>query len=405
MAYLPLANILHYRLRSALSALGIGIGVCMLITLSGLARGSLEEIADRWESVRADLIVMPRGWGEGAVDKSGSALPDKYAQLILGRHGDLVERATPVFTWPIKLAGQDQLAVGIDAADFDVFSGGRTPAGRLFDPHGRFSLYLEHALLTPATGPGGDDMTMDISPEQLARHGGLELVIDRRLAKAGGYSLGQTVHTANHDWTIVGIVPEGVMSRVFLPRRTAQFLFGSGDITRGTLLFVKLRPGVDVGPAARVLGDDLRQDVVPLTRYRGMLREKFGIMYLYVDAVNVVALVIAFLFIMVTLYMMVLQRTREIAILKSSGASAMFLVRQVAAESVLLTSAGLAVGVGLSFAAAWAIHAARPLLTVRITPHWVALAGVVAMAGALAAAIFPAWRAMRVDMAEALSYE
>ena len=39
MTPLPLANILHHKLRSALSMLGIGIGVCMLIALSGLARG------------------------------------------------------------------------------------------------------------------------------------------------------------------------------------------------------------------------------------------------------------------------------------------------------------------------------------------------------------------------------
>ena len=50
MAYLPLANIMHHKLRSALSALGIGIGICMLVTLSGLARGSVYEIAERWEA-------------------------------------------------------------------------------------------------------------------------------------------------------------------------------------------------------------------------------------------------------------------------------------------------------------------------------------------------------------------
>jgi len=57
---LPLANILHHTLRSTLSALGIGIGICMLVTLSGLARGTLYEVADRWEQVRADLIAYLR---------------------------------------------------------------------------------------------------------------------------------------------------------------------------------------------------------------------------------------------------------------------------------------------------------------------------------------------------------
>ena len=36
MAFRPLANVLHHKLRSVLSSLGIGIGICMLITLAGL---------------------------------------------------------------------------------------------------------------------------------------------------------------------------------------------------------------------------------------------------------------------------------------------------------------------------------------------------------------------------------
>ncbi len=405
MGYLPLANILHHKLRSALSALGIGVGICMLVTLAGLSRGSLSEIADRWESVDADLIVLPRGWGENASDKSGSALPDRYAERILQAHPQIVRRVVPVFTWPIRLAGQDHTAVGVDSAQWEFLSGGRKlQAGRLCDPQGRFARWLDEKLLT--TG-GKSDQVLELTERDLSdpEHDGLELVIDARLAKAGGYGLGQTVEVANHRWTIVGIAPTGVMARVFLPRRTAQYLFGNGDVTKSSLMFVKLAEGVDIGPAARALAATTGQDVVPLSRYRGMLIEKFGIMFVYVDAVNAIALIIAFLFIMVTLYTMVLQRTREIAILKSCGASDLFLLRQVLAESLLLTGAGTAAGVAMSFLAAWLIQAARPLLTVTITPHWIAIAAGAALAGATVAALYPAWWATRVDVAEALTLE
>ena len=407
MAYLPLANLLHHKLRSLLSALGIGIGVCMLITLSGLARGSLYEVAERWESVDADLIVFPRGWGENASDKSGSGLADGYARKIRQAHPDIVRRVVPVFTWPVRLAGQDHLAAGVDANQWHALSGGRRLLrGRLFDPDGRFAEWLERKLLAPA-GPQQGEEVLEITPAELGdeAHDGLELVIDTRLARAGGYRLGRRVRFANHTWRIVGIAPAGVMARVFLPRRTAQFLFGSGDITKSTLMFVKLADGVDVGPAARAIGRTVRQDVVPLGRYRGMLVEKFGILFTYVDAVNVVALIIAFLFIMVTLYTLVLQRTREIAILKSQGASNAFIVRQVLAESVLLTGAGTAVGIALSFLAAWGVETARPLLTVAITGRWIAVAVAAAAVGAVLSGLYPAWRAVRVDVVEALTLE
>jgi ABC-type lipoprotein release transport system permease subunit len=422
MANLPLANLLHHKLRSVLSALGIGIGICMLVTLSGLSRGSLFEIAERAESVNADLIVSPRGWGENTADKAGSALPDKYAKLILDRHGDIVAWAAPVFVWPMRLAGQEHRAAGVDPNNLTMLTGGRKLSeGRCFDPNGQFAAWIERMLLAPSPAPAagdagaGPDGGNDLADEQVLNltqadladpnHDGLELVIDSRLAKAGRYRVGQTVNAAGHDWKIVGIVPAGAMTRVFLPLRTAQFLFGSGDVTKSTMILVKLKPGVDLGPAARAIQKTVGHDVTPLARYRAMLVEKFGIIFTYVDIVNAVALVIAFLFIMITLYTMVLQRTREIAILKSFGASDAFILRQVLVESLMLTGFGTLVGIAMSFIAAWLIQAIRPLLTVTITWQWIAIALAAAAAGAVASGLYPAWRAIRVDVIEALTME
>ena len=402
MACLPLANILHHKLRSVLCALGIGLGLCMLITLSGLARGTLYEVADRWESVDADLIVFPQGWGGSAASRSGSGLSDANAALIRSRNGDLVRRVVPVFTWHVQIGRQDQMVAGVDPADFRSLSGGRGLAeGRLFDPAGKFARWLERQILR-----GGDD-EFDPNEAELSHedHNGLEIVVDERLAKAEGYHVGKTIFAANHHWTVVGIVPAGAMTRVFMPRRTAQFLFGSGDIHKSTLMFVKLKGGVDVGRASEAIARTIHNDVVPLSSYRGMLVEKFGILFTYVDTVNAIALIIAFLFTMITLYTMVLQQRREIAILKSCGASGGFILRQVMGESMLLTAGGVAVGIAMSFLAGGVIELFIPLKTVAITWRWIAIAIAAAAAGAITSALYPAWRAAKVDMVEALMFE
>ena len=404
MTYLPLANLLHHKLRSALSAIGIGIGICMLVTLSGLSRGSLYEVADRWEGVDADLFAYPDIWEGSITSLSGVGLPDKYADAMLAEHGDIVQDVVPVFLWQVRLGGQGQLAAGVDTGCFAALTGGRVLIeGRVFDPDGRFASWLEGRLLGPSAG--GDE-PVAISPADLAdpRHRGLEMVVDARLAKAAGITLNQTVSMAGHDFSVVGIVPAGGLSRVFMPRRTAQYLFGSGDITKSTLLFVKLRKGIDPDLAAREL-HRLGVEVVQISQFRHMLENQFGIMFVYVDAVNAVAIAIAFLFIMITLYTMVLQRTREIAILKSSGASNAFIVRQVLAESLMLTGVGTAAGIAMSFAAGAIAEAFFPLLTVRIGVHWVAIGVAVAAIGAIVSACYPAWRAARIDMVEALSWE
>jgi putative ABC transport system permease protein len=247
---------------------------------------------------------------------------------------------------------------------------------------------------------------VDIGPEDLAdpNHDGLELVVDSRLADYGDLRVGQKAPIGGHAFTIVGIVEAGRLSRAFMPRRTAQLLFGLGSVSKSTVLFIDIPDGADPQAAADRM-QTVGPAVAPVEDYGRMLRAQWAVMFDYVNAVNAIALIIAFLFIMNTLYTMVLQRTREIAILKSSGASNAFILRQVLGESLLLTGAGAIVGVGLSYLAALVIRAVRPLLTVNITWEWIAVAGVAALVGAALSALYPAWRAMRVDMVEALSTE
>ncbi len=411
MAYLPLANLMHHKLRSALSAFGIGLGICMLVTLSGLSRGSLYEVADRWDAVDADLFAYPEIWAGNVTNLTGDRLSDKYAEKLMQTHGDIISSVIPVFIWRVRLAGQGQLSAGVDPENWNVLVGGRKlSAGRMYDPDNRFSDWIARQLLSIDQDDADDERDLEEILELTAKdladpeHNGLEIIVDSRLAEAGGFEVNDTVHMANYDFTVVGIVPAGGMTRVYLPRRTSQFLFGNGDITKSTLLFIKLKDGVDPTAAARKL-KMFGLDVAQIEQFRFMLEKQFGIMFVYVDAVNIIALVIAFLFIMITLYTMVLQRTRDIAILKSSGASNAFLVRQVLAESLLLTLGGTLMGIGLSVPAGLAIEHFWPLLTVQTSWRWIMAASIAAVIGAFVSGLYPAWRATRVDMVEAMSYE
>ena len=402
MSYLPLANILHHKLRSVLSALGIGVGICMLITLSGLSRGSLGEIADRWESVDADLIAYPKGMGSKITTLSGALLSDKAADRFM-EHKDLVQSVVPILLSGGAIGGQDNMFSGIDPWDWKTLTKGLKPIdGVLPDPDGKFTRWYEKTVLTPSTQP--DAPALDIGEKMVADHGGMELMVDERLAKKAHFHVGDTVDMENHRWKIVGICPSGVITRVFMPRRTAQKFFGSGSIHNSTLMFVKLRPGVDSNDACAKLSCEFA-DLMPVRQYRARLDHTYGMMYTYIDIVNGIALVIAFLFIMITLYMMVLQRTRDIAILKSCGASNWFILRQMLSESALLTFTGTAGGIVLSFPAAWLIQAFAPLLTVQLSLKWIVVAILAASAGSLVSGLYPGWRATRVDMVEALTNE
>ena len=407
MTLLPLANILHYKLRSVLSAFGIGVGICMLVVLSGLSRGSLGEVADRWESVAAELIAVPKGYDDDGNDNiitlSGLGVRDRFADYLLREHGGTVRRACPVFLYKLNLGGQGHTASGIDAGDWDVIARGRPLVeGRLPDADGAFARWFDARL--KRGGGEGDDV---LQPEQLlaeiAEHGGFEMVIDQRLARVTKLRVGDDVAVGQHTWRVVGIAPEGVISRIFVPRRTSQHVFGHSTVF-STIQFVQLQSGVDPSAARKTLADE-NAGMILVTDYRRKLEKQFEVMFKYISVANGLALVIAFLFIMSTLYTMVLQRTREIAILKSCGASGAFIIRQILAESLLLTLLGVAIGLAITWPAKWGIEHAAPLLTVTIGWPYVLAGLAAAVLGAMVSAMYPAYRATRVDMVEALTLE
>ena len=118
-----------------------------------------------------------------------------------------------------------------------------------------------------------------------------------------------------------------------------------------------------------------------------------------------VAVVVGFLVIFQSMYTAVMERTREIGILKSLGASKWYIVNVVLRETVLLAIAGIVVGIILSFVTRRVIMFEKPVLRLFWSNEWVLRAAVIAVVGALAGALYPAWKAARRDPIEALAYE
>jgi putative ABC transport system permease protein len=125
----------------------------------------------------------------------------------------------------------------------------------------------------------------------------------------------------------------------------------------------------------------------------------------FISAVTGSTLLVSLLVVALAMYMAVLEKTREIGILRSLGASRLGILANVVLESVLLTSGGVLAGYALAAAAVWALRVRYPLLTVEITPRWIALAGGLGILGGLLGALYPAWFAARRDPVKALSWE
>jgi putative ABC transport system permease protein len=126
----------------------------------------------------------------------------------------------------------------------------------------------------------------------------------------------------------------------------------------------------------------------------------------FIMVIMAIGVVIGFAVVCLSMYMAVLQRTREIGILKSLGASKSFILRIILAEALVLGIGGTILGVVMSYGAWWLILTLVPAsIPMVIVPSWWPIAGGITLIGAGLGALYPGLSAARHDTIEALSYE
>ena len=126
----------------------------------------------------------------------------------------------------------------------------------------------------------------------------------------------------------------------------------------------------------------------------------------FIWVIIAIGVIIGFAVVCLSMYMAVLQRTREIGILKSLGASREFILRVILVEALLLGVGGTVLGIVMSYGAWWLIHTFVPAsIPMVIVYSWWPKAGLITLIGAAFGALYPGVSAARHDPIEALAYE
>ena len=356
-------NVRFKPVRTLLSILLIAVPVTLILTLIGLSRGFLEDSARRSQGVGADIVF--RAPGTSVMTFSGAALPDKLVDL-LGRTPH-VTQAIGVVNQPI---GGFDTVTGIDPGAFTRMSGG-------------FIFREGHALEKP------DDILVD------------QFYADQRHIRAGS-----TVRILNRDWHVAGIVEPGKLAHLFVDVRMLQDLIGA----TGKLSQIYLKVD-DPANAAQVIRDlQAKFDGYPIYSMKELVSlisvDNIPMLAGFINAVVGIGVIIGFAVVSLSMYMAVLQRTREIGILKSLGATNSFVMGIIVCEAGALGFGGTIFGILLSFATRWTmLHIMPASLPQAVVPSWWPIAGLIAMGGALLGSIYPGLMAVRQDPIEALAYE
>ena len=106
-----------------------------------------------------------------------------------------------------------------------------------------------------------------------------------------------------------------------------------------------------------------------------------------------------------SMYMAVLERTREIGILKAMGASPGYIMGILLREAAVLGLVGTGVGILMTYGTRELMEVFAPNFPQAIVPDWYPWAALIALGGSLVGALYPGLKAARQDAIEALAYD
>lgn len=369
---LVVANVKERLGRAIAAVVGIALGVILILVTVGLARGMLRSSGERQANVGAEILFQPPGAFNAGVTTSPLSLPVPYAEAIRRIEG--VRDATPVGRYVQSGAG----GLGFELIE-----------GVIFTPSSRYATYGEISGIEILEGraPVADR----------------EVVIDRVRATSTETGIGDPVELLGHTFHVVGIYGPEVGARVKIPLTAMQGLLGN-DGKCSWILVKTESPELQEDVAGRIDSAFPGNQIIFTRDIPSFFEKGIPSLNLFLEVVVGLAMVISSLITLLAMYTAVLERTREIGVLKSLGASKSFIVGVIEKEAVFLSLLGVVAGIAGSWLAQLGITRATSLIVV-IEPKWVAIAALVALAGGALGALYPSLRAAHQDPVEALSYE
>jgi putative ABC transport system permease protein len=362
-----LANLVHRPIRAIISIFAVAVEVTLILLIVGIMLGMLNDSSSRQAGVGADVLVQPPG-ASLFMGVSGAPVSQKVADVL--RPLPHVTAVAPVVA-QLSTAGNVQVIDGIDLQSFEAVGGPLT--------------YVSGG---PFQGP-------------------YSMIVDDLEAGSKHRKVGDTVEVLNHEFTITGIVEHGRGARQFVPIQTLQDITGAQG--KASIFYVKLDNPNNADEVVKEIKNvpGMSQYGVHSVKEYLSLMTSSGVPGLntVIRVVIGISMIIGFIVIFQAMYAAVMERTREIGILKSLGAGKLYIVGAILRETLLIAVGGVILGIAISYAARSGLKARFQTLPVMITNAWLLRATVIAIIGSLLGALYPALKAAQKDPIDALAYE
>jgi putative ABC transport system permease protein len=394
MDSLIVANIRQRPLRTGISIIGVSLGVILIVLVVGLARGTMRDSAERQSNVDAEIRFFPPGNIGFATGANPLMLPARYADAIVNGVNPTAEDPDIEPKPPVPgVSGVSPVGEYVQATDGGI--------GYEFVDGIDFESF---AKVTEIKIVEGRPLTNGRSPE--TRY---EAIVDRYYAETHTVedgrpvSLGSEVIVLGHNFKVVGIYGPSMLARVKVPLYTMQQLLGGAE--NCTFVLVRTERPEMAEQVKTSLQEFYPGNNVLLTRdLPALYSQGIRMVEIFLDVVIGLAVVISALVILLAMYTTIIERTREIGVLKSLGASKFFIVSAIEKEAALISALGILFGFAMSVIAKYIIEATTRL-TIDLQIKWLVISAVIGLLGGIVGALYPAFRAANLDPIEAISYE
>jgi putative ABC transport system permease protein len=358
------ANIRSRPTRTLISIFAVALGVTLSLVVGGMVKGALNDSLHRTLSMGANFILQPPG-SSAFVVFTGADLDERMAGALRKEQGIAV--VTPVLS---KFVISDWgLIFGIDWETFSLFPGRpQIIAGR------------------------------EISNDD-------EVIVDKLYADSKKLVPGMPLTLLNHQFTVAGIYRPGAVVRVFMPLKTLQKLNGTPGMV--SLMFIRAASDVNVEQKFKDLTQAFEGYSLIRAEKADQLMASMNLPWLseFRATLTLVSILLSFMVILLAMYTTIFERTREIGILKSIGASRRFIVGMILKESVMICCLGSVLGIIVSEIARIAIITKRPTMQVSMGFEDMLQGLAIGLIAGALGALYPAYKAARMDPVKALSYE
>ncbi|MCL4078200.1 ABC transporter permease [Coriobacteriia bacterium Es71-Z0120] len=378
--------------RSALTMLGVIIGVAAVILLVAIGTGVQGEITGQIEGLGSNLLFIVPGQYSGGM--GGDQAPP--ARRLTLEDADLIAR---------KVEGL--------SAVVPVLQGGATIKA------GNRSMRV---VVAAGNEQGTEVFASTLAGGRHYRRSEVQVAarvcaLGSRVAETlfpGKDPVGQRVSINGQRFTVIGHYESlggGLSgdqdSQVYIPVTTAQRLFGVNFINT---IVVKAATAEDVervkAEIRRVLTPRYGEEFTVFTQEQtlGLLSDLLGTLTYMLAGIAAISLLVGGIGIMNIMLVSVTERTREIGIRKAVGARTYDILSQFVIEAVALSVLGGTIGIALGWSGAVAMARFTPVPT-DVTPWAVALAFFFSAGVGVFFGVYPAWKASRLDPIVALRYE